>query len=283
MLDFFLHVPKTAGRSIHAILHRNYRSDRLRPARWPGLYFPEDRNSGFPVTDKGNEPISVAALPKTDFLIFGHVPYDAIVGHRSRMRVFSVFREPVDRLISEYNHAATASHHYLFDKVGRGRMSFEDYCLSGFSLTGDNLQTRYLSGDCHNRDFGEVSSEDLVVATRNMRQLEGVGLQERFEESIVIFAHVFGWSRDSLSMERVGKNDKLLTRAEIPEDVISRVAALNAYDATLYEAAKEEFEFRMLEYRRQIADWNVPRTANSGRLNRAAQRFARAVKSNAAF
>lgn len=203
MTDFFLHIPKTAGRSITRIIERNYPEDGRVAGQQTGLFFPADRSNGVPRQGGTRAPIDVASLPAENTILTGHIPFDCIAGQKSRFRIFTMLRDPVDRLVSEYNHAATAPHHYLHEHVRDDRISFRDYCLSNFVLTADNIQTRFLAGCNGTRDFGEVTQTDYDEAWRNLIALDAFGLQERFADSLSLIAWAFGWAPETLSLDRM--------------------------------------------------------------------------------
>lgn len=259
MLDVFLHIPKTAGRSLQRVLQLNYHSDRIASGIQPGLFFPEDRSGERPVRKATRETINIAALPKENSLLSGHIPFDCVESFRQQIRIFTVLRDPFDRLVSEYNHAATLESHYLYSHIALKGISFEDYCLSGFTLTSDNLQTRFLSGTHYRRGFSDVTADDFALAESNMRNFEGLGLQERFSETLLILSHIFGWKRRTLSTRNVGWRKKIISAADIDPTVIRKIYELNKFDLQLYNSAVAEFEKRLCEYRNRVeGDWVLP-------------------------
>jgi hypothetical protein len=258
--DFFLHIPKTAGRSITRIIERNYPEDRRVAGQQTGLFFPADRRDGVPLRGGTKTPIDVADLPPHDTILTGHIPFDCIAGARSRFRIFTMLRDPVDRLISEYNHAATAPYHYLHEHVRDDGISFRDYCLSDFVLTADNIQTRFLAGCNGTRDFGEVTRADYEDALRNLLSLDAFGLQERFAESLSLIAWTFGWAPETLSLDRVGHVGRKVRRKDLDPQLVSEIQNRNALDMALHAAAAAEFGGRIDRDRGRIPEgyWAIP-------------------------
>lgn len=263
MTDFFLHIPKTAGRSITRIIERNYPEDGRVAGQQTGLFFPADRSNGVPRQGGTRAPIDVASLPAENTILTGHIPFDCIAGQKSRFRIFTMLRDPVDRLVSEYNHAATAPHHYLHEHVRDDRISFRDYCLSNFVLTADNIQTRFLAGCNGTRDFGEVTQTDYDEAWRNLIALDAFGLQERFADSLSLIAWAFGWAPETLSLDRIGHRNKRVYRKDLDPQLVADIQDKNALDMALYSAAAAEFGHRIDRNRMQIPDeyWAIPTTA----------------------
>jgi len=66
--------------------------------------------------------------------------YRTLLGDLSDYRKIAVFRDPTDRLISEYNFIRRTKKHFLFDRVSR--QSFPEFVSSGWR----NTQTHILTG-----------------------------------------------------------------------------------------------------------------------------------------
>lgn len=167
----FLHIPKTAGQTLHFVTLRSFRPDER--IHLNALDRPID-------AEMEKIPATKRARAR---LVWGHLPFGV---HRHIPRpcdYVTILREPVSRVISVYKHILRTSNHELHGQVIGDEMSLEDYVASGIDYgQTENSQTRQVSG----RQFGAIERDSLEEAKSNLQGFEVVGLTERIEETFVL-------------------------------------------------------------------------------------------------
>ena len=167
----FLHIPKTAGQTLHFVALRNFGVDER-------IHL----NSLDQPIDAEMEKIPAAVIARAR-LVWGHPPYGV---HRHIPRpcdYVTILREPVSRVVSIYKHILKTDNHELHRQVARDGMSLEDYVESGIdSGQTESSHTRQLSG----RLFDAIERDALAEAKSNLQRFLVVGLTERLEESLVL-------------------------------------------------------------------------------------------------
>ncbi len=170
----FLHLPKTAGSTINAILARQYpRRQRyvINPVR---AGHSEDRFRKLPEDRRARVR-----------LLRGHFMYGM---HRWMPRqcvYFTFLRSPVARAMSVYRYISQNPVHPRH-ALGKG-LSPEEF-LADDRLHPANVQTRAIAGP-------RVADEDLLdTAKANLDAHFAVaGLAERFDESLLLLQDALGW------------------------------------------------------------------------------------------
>jgi hypothetical protein len=110
----------------------------------------------------------------------------------------------------------------------------------------DNGQTRMIAGSdedvfMNRSTVGEVGEYLLNKAKHNLKKyFFFVGVQERFDESFILWARKIGWDRPTyLSANR---RQEGLPEETIDPSLLSRIAENNHIDAALYEYCIQRFE-----------------------------------------
>jgi hypothetical protein len=251
-LLIFVHIPKTAGTTLTAILRTNE----------PG---PGTRHGGNVFKGGGGikRGVKFVRLLRNDSgeldrarVLTGHFPLgmrEYLPSHlpeERELRFLTFLREPIDR---------TLSHYYAISESGGGyglpplpaEATLEDALAGGY--LHDNLQTRMLSG--LPEPFGEVNDEMLAQAKHNLRDgLAFFGLTERFDESLVLakqrlglrsILHVppgGGGSARSGSKSAGRVNTSRPRGDEVPEELRRAAERYNRYDIELYRYAEQLFD-----------------------------------------
>jgi hypothetical protein len=173
-LIIFLHIPKAGGTTIQGIINQQYGKDKV--FRFDGI----------------NARCKIDLLPKYRQhkldLVYGHFAFGLHNFLDCPSTYFTILRYPVARFISHYyvQRSSNCPEHER-DK----EMSLEDY-VAYKEGKASNLQTYMLYG------LSKASATDntsiLEVAKQNLCQYFSViGLVERFDETLVLLSHVFGW------------------------------------------------------------------------------------------
>ena len=135
---FFLHLPRTAGTTLNAVLHDNFAPETIL-----SVYAREDYERCRMLEADALEPIR---------LIEGHLMpecFDPPSLYGRRLRMFTLLREPLSRLVSEYVFQKSWPGNHLYAYLNENAVSFRDYLTSNDPLLkfrGKNFVTYCLAG-----------------------------------------------------------------------------------------------------------------------------------------
>ncbi len=229
---YFVHIPKTAGGTLKAIIARAYGKRAMVDA---GNYLlnPEQSKQ------------RALARPRSNRITIGHVPLGFFRSSMDeRARVITMMREPVERVLSHYFshvHNRVSIDGKLIQSLGEA--------LGGGLPQLSNLATRFL---CDSPE-GTIDAEALSQAKQNLRSFAFVGLQERFEESVILLHQVLGLSEVFPYGERRHANEDRPTALDLSGRERQAVIDQNALDLELYETATEVFEAAFRDVRPMVA------------------------------
>lgn len=227
---FFLHIPKTAGTTLNAILDANFA-----PGAVLDLYTDDQHRA---IRD-----MTYNRLAEYD-LIRGHIfvqDYDEILDGPVPMRVFTFLRDPVERVISEYFFLKRWPRSHLYKYLNENDVSLVDYVTSDMGVLrrrGSNNMTNSLSGTKARSLGGRLRAAWHHLSER----FACFGILERFDESLLMLTGTAGLSETFYERRNVRAvdADRGVTQAE--RDVI---AEYNRLDMRLYEMAVLEFDRRV--------------------------------------
>lgn len=236
----FLHLQKTAGMTLHAVLDAQFSGPRISPIMYQ-IEFMEH---------------SPEALERFS-LLHGHYFYGILSRLlRGRPIYMTFLRDPVERALSQYAHMQTRQvdppHAY---GVGMDLESFVFHPNASKHIT--NLQTRMLGARFaidETRDIADaLEAEELLVhmgkgatAAEAIEVLESIayfGLTEQFNDSMALLTYTFDWlPTKDVTSRNIGTNKPV--RARIPAHVMERIIELNQEDIILYQHAQRLFATR---------------------------------------
>ena len=107
----------------------------------------------------------------------------------------TLIHNPVKRVMLEYYHILRTPGHPVHSEVVSKKMSLEDYVRNGMWLAW-NCQVRHIRGapeGWFERGPVHLSTDDLGIAKKNLRDHFTFGLTERFVESLILLKRAFGW------------------------------------------------------------------------------------------
>jgi hypothetical protein len=222
----FVHIPKTAGTSFRKSAIR-YLGNR-KVCRDYGEQSPETSAQIRELYYPNCDPLSVLGplASKSVKLLTGHFNVARYGGLIGLPDTASVMRRPLERLVSHYHHER------------RMRGYSNDLLTFARQVENQNLQARIV----HNLDPGLFAM---------------IGLTGRFEDSLAIVNHLWGWklrARKENVGDQVRESLEKLTRAEADE-----INSLNALDCAMYARASRVFEISLSCL--QSSMWNPPRGA----------------------
>jgi hypothetical protein len=238
----FLHIPKTAGRSVRAVLEGHFDWDKI----CPGTVLPDllGRSS----QDLNNWRLYCGHYGRYIHRLLALPPVE-----------ITFLRDPIARSVSHYRDLKTREDTWLYEYVNTH--SFDEFVLDPVTSTELlNLQTRYLALDHIDDDyFGYsrqresdlpgliakyTSGELLERAMRNLDAMAFVGLQERFDESLALLAATFGWSPPR-EAPRQNTAKTPFDPSTISPRAMERLREVTALDQQVYDHAAERFAANM--------------------------------------
>ena len=213
------HIPKTAGTSLLDFVKAN--------AADPFLVYDAQLALGSPDIEF-IQAFRVRALPD---VIMGHFSHGV---HRLlgvAPRYASVFRDPIDRVVSLYRHQLRLPGSRFAAQLAAG-MGLEEFVTSGITEMTNNHMCRIVAGIPP--DAGMMIHDDwlLDLALHNLRRhYLLVGVQEHVDAFAAALAVRQGWAVDRLSIANAAE-----TRPEsLPPQTWDAIASHNLLDIRLYQ------------------------------------------------
>lgn len=231
----FLHLQKTAGMTLQELLRRKYGKGLLKRAyNWLRDTSPEGLSLSEAIKRSGRE----------DKMFMGHFCFGIHAEIGREFTYMTMLREPAARLISlyHYSHEKPEAHYY---GVAKNR-TLEEFLFNCELPELDNGITRLLVGRdvshfINRTPFGKMEESHLEEAKGNLEKyFSFVGIQEKFDESILLLAHLMGWKTPYYVTLNVGRKDTAKRRRD--EELLGRVRARNPLDCELYEWCRKRFE-----------------------------------------
>ena len=223
----FLHVPKTAGTSVNAILEQTFQSSET-------FDFSGDARDDL-------ERLRVLSPEHRSRLrLFrGHAPRYVGEPDVDAAETFTLLREPVARVISFCRHVAEGKSEYLLSSFPPDRFDLDEFLESGCPEL-NNFQSRMLLGRGDYADFDPLHDNlnDLEARLRTaLSSLRFAGIQEKFEESMLLLGRSFGWTVESprKKLNQAGTSRQLI----FADRHLARLRKLNELDMRIYRHASE--------------------------------------------
>lgn len=225
----FVHIPKTAGTALMRVIEREYEGEPI-------------------FTFYGDTAARVELLRSMPLeqrrrlrVVAGHVGFGVGRLLPGRNGYAVLLRDPVDRIVSHYYYTRSQSRDPMHDRALDGVESLEDYvCSSAFAPLVNNGQTR-LIGAASVAAGSPADTEALAAAKAVLDRSDVVvGLQERFDESLLLFIEAFGWGLPAY--RRVNVTPQRPSVAELPPGTVEVIRERNRLDVALYEYARARLE-----------------------------------------
>ena len=228
----FLHIPKTAGTTLHQIMDRHYSLDQI--------FWVHATQVAESITAFKNLPEE----KRQQFqLIKGHMGFGLHQYVSQPCTYFTLLRDPVKRIISHYYHVLRTPNHYLHPIVTEKQMDLKTFVSSGISLELDNGQTRLIAATNGDEDesieFGCATPELLDTAKQHLlNHFSVVGTMEEFDQTLLLLQKKLGWKNIYYARKNTGKN-KTTKKSEVSSDTLAAIQEQNALDIELYQFAKK--------------------------------------------
>lgn len=229
----FVHLPKTAGTTFHNILQKQFK-DKVHYCAY---------NNGFKQLN-GLRRMSQADVDKID-IVRGHINYGIHKYFSRPCEYITFFREPVSRIVSHYLYVQSNIFHPLHRLYEREEFSIRDFLNK--TTDNDNGQVRALCGLSNTLSmfegprlpFGEVDSTHLEQAKKTLATFAAFGIQERFDESLLLMKERLGLD---IPLYKSTNVNEINTKGLISQDDIKYIREFNRFDIELYSYACKLFD-----------------------------------------
>lgn len=245
---YFLHIPKAAGTTFRMFLENTFDNNDICPAY-----------DFFSVTQ-----IPYKRLQKYR-LVRGHMGSNFINYIDVRPFTVTMIRNPVDRALSHFNYIRRDPTHPKYKLINEQKMSLMDL-LAVPKLRGEfeNFQTKALAHNVEHETLRHIAknssnplefqqafqkikppldnSEMLELAMKRLREIEFVGVVNRFEESMQLASYQLGFHPPQ-QVQKLNVNYSRQSQADTDE-IRHLLKEKNSLDTKLYRLAQEIFEER---------------------------------------
>jgi hypothetical protein len=225
----FLHIPKSGGVSVEQVLKKHFPSKDVAP-----YYFPHEYAKLGEATDLS--PYK---------LIIGHFDYDLVARLDGSFVKSVLFREPLQLVVSLYNHAATRPAHRLHAAIASGELSFEKFSRNvGGSI---NILSKYLLGRPAYFELAANGSSDGAIARgvqaakANLAAFDCIGMLDEIDR----FGRMLSAQAELGALEIPKLNSSQPKRVAI--DGLTQaerrgLEAANWLDLAIYDAIRKSYE-----------------------------------------
>lgn len=223
----FLHVPKCGGVSVESELKKHYAAPEVAP-----FYFPHEYDS-----------IKRAEQLQSYSLVIGHFDHDVIDRLGPEVIRAVLFRDPVSRVVSLYNHAASRPKHALHETIRRGELQFRKFCNVGGAR---NTLSRYLLGRSNFARLSRLRPRSKAIqsvvdlAKANLRHFDCVGMIYDMERFNRLLSRRTGLKLESF--KRSNSSPARMSVSTMTADELSACEAANVFDLEVYGAIRDGYE-----------------------------------------
>jgi hypothetical protein len=214
----FLHIPKTAGTSLRKIIETEYPGEECLWLYYPAPYQPAVLET-------------IQALLPAAKMLYGHVSFGIhqLLGIEGKYLTF--LRNPIDRVISLYNHHARDPDMLYYTTIQDG-MTLLDMLEGEITPETNNHIVRILTCNGQLEMLDDTSA--LQQAIENINQyFSFVGLMEQFRESVIRLGQQLGW-QTPLEIPYLNE-DPTKTRQTIDAQTQAALERYNRLDMLLYQ------------------------------------------------
>ncbi|WP_420645708.1 sulfotransferase family 2 domain-containing protein [Candidatus Leptofilum sp.] len=223
----YLHIPKTAGSTLHAIHNQLYSPNQLMHLK------------GDPHIDTAVAQFKQldTATKQSIQLLTGHIEYGMHNWLPQPATYFTILRDPVERVLSYYYFILRTPIHPRHEEMTQHNTSIADFALH---ILGHNNQTRFVAGTW--LEDIPCTEETLSLAKQHIEQdFALVGLSEQFDTTLLLLKHHFNWPRLPYYHSRNVTQNRP-SREQVDDETLAIIHETQAYDLALYNFAQKRFE-----------------------------------------
>ncbi|MGF1522350.1 MAG: hypothetical protein ACFBSF_08540 [Leptolyngbyaceae cyanobacterium] len=234
---FFIHIPKTAGSTFNAFLDQQYAFTDIAP--------PEAFAKGDEYIHNGDPAGRLNYLKKFS-LYRGHYGYNACQLFMPEYVTLTVLRDPVERVVSQYNFWRTEPEVLLENSTHDARSMAalaRQLPLRDFFQTEHPLITRlFHNGQARPlaTDFGcDLEGQALQeLALSHLEKIDYVGVTAAFDLFLRVLCERFGWHHPQ-QLQPLNTARHSLQVEDLDQATLNAIMAKNEVDLALYKRAKE--------------------------------------------
>jgi hypothetical protein len=241
-LILFLHIPKSAGSTVHHFLNMQFGSEKVCSINW-------HEN---PDALRNYEDLTPAAKHQLR-AVSGHFQF-GLHEHLGRPSTYiTMLRDPVDRVVSFYYFALANPDVFIHSTAAK--MSLDEFvkCNAIFQL--DNFQVRLLAGKL-NAPVGTLTSIDVEQAKNNLHNhFSVVGVQDDVDAFLASVSQRFKIPNIRVPSQNRTRNRPSLER--VASSTKETIKAQNALDQEIYEFVKNTLPppKRWRQWTKQLRRW----------------------------
>ena len=252
----FVHLRKTAGTTISHVMWRQFRRGEAVIINAPTVDLANETWNGMTPEHRGRIRC-----------VRGHLPYRHDLFAPRATACFTVMRDPVERVVSEYYFNLRNAEQRFHAALNREQITLDQFVNSELSGEVHNAQTRMLAGARAGGNPRELLNSALV----NLRdRMALVGVSDRLDETLLLCRAIFGWRR--LIYRRLNVNRWRPPLDAIAPATVAAIERANLLDRELYGFACARLDELLREHR--ISDAEVIALRRASRWYGAARRLA---------
>ncbi len=223
-LLLFLHIPKSAGTTVHHFLNMQFGMQSVLVSHWEGAAESVARirgHTGSPKTPDPGGNWALSVWPPSSSWTPEHLHHYPC--------------NPIDRLISYYYYVQAYPDTYIHATAAK--LSLDDFITSEATIALDNLQVRLLAGR-KAAPIGTLTSADTEQAKDNLRRhFSVVGVQDNVKGFLRALCRRF--QLPSIRVSAQNKTHYRRSLAAIANSTKQTILERNALDLAIYNYVKD--------------------------------------------
>lgn len=238
----FMHIEKTAGTSLRHMLAKQYVREAIMPVPldWgtaDGCIYPTSDNYYADILPRMDESYGNGYK-----LIMGHYDWSHVQRISSKWKVFTFFRDPVERFISHFYFIRDRAIDSPLHSQLRG-VSLESFISSKLARQEFGVkQCLWMSGD----PDAPLTADGFSRALNNLHKLDTIGIVEDMSNSIKLLEATYGYHFNTHLHENPTPRPETLS--DVARDEIEFICR---HDYVLYNTAKDIYQ-QMLQERLNV-------------------------------